>query len=42
MINASHTHTGPVLRGGLYDIYPLNAERIKRIEEYSARWKRRF
>ena len=37
MINASHTHTGPVLRGGLYDIYPLNAERIKRIEEYSAR-----
>ena len=42
MINASHTHTGPVLRGGLYDIYPLNAERIKRIEEYSARLKRRF
>jgi neutral ceramidase len=37
MINASHTHTGPVLRGGLYDIYPLNAERIKRIEEFSAR-----
>jgi neutral ceramidase len=37
MLNASHTHTGPVLRGGLYDIYPLNAERIKRIEEYSAR-----
>ncbi len=37
MLNASHTHTGPVLRGGLYDIYPLNAERIKRIEEFSAR-----
>ena len=37
MFNASHTHTGPVLRGGLYDIYPLNAERIKRIEEFSAR-----
>jgi hypothetical protein len=36
MINASHTHTGPVLRGGLYDIYPLNAEHIKRIEEFSA------
>ena len=37
MLNASHTHTGPVLRGGLYDIYPLNATHIKRIEEYSAR-----
>ena len=37
MINASHTHTGPVLREGLYDIYPLNAEGIKQIEEYSAR-----
>ncbi|MBC8324467.1 MAG: neutral/alkaline non-lysosomal ceramidase N-terminal domain-containing protein [Verrucomicrobia subdivision 3 bacterium] len=37
MLNASHTHTGPVLRGGLYDIYPLNTERIKRIEEFSAR-----
>ena len=34
MINASHTHTGPVLRGGLYDIYPLNAERIKRIDPF--------
>ncbi len=37
MLNASHTHTGPVLRGGLYDIYPLDNARIKRIEEYSAR-----
>jgi hypothetical protein len=37
MLNASHTHTGPVLRGGLYDIYPLNAAHIKRIEEFSAR-----
>ena len=37
MLNASHTHTGPVLRGGLYDIYPLNAAHIKRIEEYSVR-----
>jgi neutral ceramidase len=37
MLNASHTHTGPVLRGGLYDIYPLNAAHIKRIDEYSAR-----
>lgn len=39
MINASHTHTGPVMREGLYDIYPLNPERITRIEEYSARFE---
>ena len=39
MINASHTHTGPVMREGLYDIYPLNPERIARIEEYSARFE---
>ncbi len=36
-INASHTHTGPVLRGGLYDIYPLDAKRLQVIEEYSGR-----
>ncbi|MBT4224443.1 MAG: hypothetical protein HOD72_08280, partial [Opitutae bacterium] len=39
MINASHTHTGPVLRDGLYDIYPLNADHIKRIKEYSTRFE---
>jgi len=39
MINASHTHTGPVMREGLYDIYPLNPERIARIEEYSTRFE---
>ena len=36
-LNASHTHTGPVLRGGLYDIYPLNEKRLQVIEAYSAR-----
>lgn len=37
MINASHTHTGPVLRGGLYDIYPLTEAHLKVINAYSAR-----
>ncbi len=37
MINASHTHTGPVLRGGLYDIYPLTESHLKVINAYSAR-----
>ncbi|MDD4107978.1 MAG: neutral/alkaline non-lysosomal ceramidase N-terminal domain-containing protein [Prolixibacteraceae bacterium] len=36
ILNSSHTHTGPVLRDALYDIYPLQSEDIKRIEEYSA------
>jgi len=39
MFNASHTHTGPVMREGLYDIYPLTPERIARIEEYSERFE---
>ncbi len=37
MINASHTHTGPVLRGGLYDIYPLTESHLQVINAYSAR-----
>jgi len=37
MINASHTHTGPVLRGGLYDIYPLTDAHYKVINAYSAK-----
>jgi neutral ceramidase len=36
MLNASHTHSGPVLRGALYDIYPLEAAELKKIESYSA------
>jgi neutral ceramidase len=36
MLNASHTHSGPVLRGALYDIYPLDASELKKIESYSA------
>jgi hypothetical protein len=36
MFNASHTHCGPVLRGALYDVYPLDDEQKALIEEYSA------
>ena len=36
MLSASHTHCGPVLRGALYDIYPLDDERRSRIDKYSA------
>jgi hypothetical protein len=36
MLNASHTHCGPVLRGALYDAYPLDAAERKKIEAYSA------
>lgn len=35
MLNASHTHSGPVLRGALYDIYPLDNSELKKIEAYS-------
>lgn len=36
MFCSSHTHSGPVLRGALYDIYPLDDEQLARIEKYSA------
>lgn len=35
VLHASHTHCGPVLRGALYDAYPLDAMQIERINEYS-------
>ena len=35
MLNASHTHSGPVLRGALYDAYPLDDAEKKRINAYS-------
>jgi hypothetical protein len=35
MLNASHTHCGPVLRGALYDAYPLDESEKKKIEAYS-------
>ncbi|WP_299467468.1 neutral/alkaline non-lysosomal ceramidase N-terminal domain-containing protein [uncultured Gimesia sp.] len=35
MLNSSHTHCGPVLRGALHDVYPLTPEHIKQINSYS-------
>jgi neutral ceramidase len=35
MLHASHTHCGPVLRGALLDIYPLDEEQTRRINAYS-------
>jgi len=35
MLTASHTHSGPVLKGALYDVYPLDDDQRTLIEEYS-------
>lgn len=37
MLHCSHTHSGPVLRGALLDVYPLDAAQLKLIEAYSSR-----
>ena len=37
MLHASHTHCGPVLRGALHDIYPLDERQRGLIETYSAK-----
>jgi len=36
MLTCSHTHTGPVLRDALHDIYPLDEKQKTLIDEYSA------
>ena len=35
LLSASHTHSGPVLRGALLDIYPLDDRQLAMIDEYS-------
>lgn len=35
VLHASHTHCGPVLRGALYDAYPLDSEQLELIDQYS-------
>lgn len=37
MLNASHTHCGPVLKQALYDIYPLDDKQRQLVETYSAK-----
>jgi neutral ceramidase len=36
LLTVSHTHCGPVLRGALYDVYPLDDAQIGLIEKYSS------
>ena len=35
LLSVSHTHCSPVLRGALYDVYPLDAAQIALIDQYS-------
>ena len=35
ILAVSHTHCSPVLRGALYDVYPLDAAQVSLIEKYS-------
>lgn len=35
ILNASHTHCGPVLRSALYDAYPMTDQHKQEIEQYS-------
>lgn len=37
ILNSSHTHSGPVLKDALYDIYPLDDPQFRKIEQYSAK-----
>src|SRR5207249_2038603 len=36
VINSSHTHTGPLIRGNLNIMFELNAEEQQRVGEYSS------
>lgn len=36
MLTATHTHSGPVLKDALYDVYPLDDAQRALIDEYSA------
>jgi len=36
ILSSSHTHSGPVLTDALPDIYPLDAEQLAKISQYSA------
>lgn len=36
ILNSSHTHSAPVLKDALFDIYPLDRQHLKKIEKYTA------
>ena len=35
ILNSSHTHSGPVLQGGLVDIYPMGTNEWEKVDHYS-------
>jgi hypothetical protein len=35
ILHGTHSHSGPVLKDALYDIYPIDEQQIKAIEQYS-------
>lgn len=37
ILSSTHTHSGPVLKDALYDIYPLDEQHIKIIEQYTSK-----
>lgn len=37
MLNASHTHSAPVLEGALLDIYPINDAQYRKVSQYTAK-----
>ena len=37
ILSSTHTHSGPVLKDALYDIYPLDQDQISAIEQYSGK-----
>jgi hypothetical protein len=42
ILSCSHTHTGPVLDGALYDIYPLDAHKREVIRNYSSNLEKKI
>jgi len=42
ILSYSHTHSGPVLMGALFDIYPLDEQQLKIIKEYSAKLEKKI
>ena len=42
LLTSSHSHCGPVLRGTLRDVYPIDAEQRERIEQYTRQLESRM
>jgi neutral ceramidase len=40
ILNSSHTHSGPVLENALSDIYPLDADQLRRVSDYSRQFEK--